>query len=165
MIQHDLYCHFIQYMDVVPDEVIWTVNWLHYLNYEPIAPTSSTRHLFCTRNDLGQTVSSYGWCNGIPRVVPLFRSFSERIVYDRLSYQRKESLPRVDLVFSAFMEQLHIWPSFLRTGFHVLSPSYVLGYCFGICVSIRTYDISIIWSLSGGSWNRGKEATLSCIID
>ena len=38
---------------VVPDEVIWTVNWLHYLNYEPIALTSSTCHLFCTKNDLG----------------------------------------------------------------------------------------------------------------
>ena len=64
-------------IDVVPDEVIWTVNWLHYLNYEPIACNSSTRHLVRTRNDLGQTVSSYGWCNGIPRVVTLFRSFSE----------------------------------------------------------------------------------------
>ena len=60
-------------IDVVPDKVIWTVNWLHYLNYEPIARTSSTRHLVCTRNVLGQTVSPYGWFNGIPRVVPLFR--------------------------------------------------------------------------------------------
>ena len=66
-------------IDVVPDEVIWTVKWLHYLNCEPIARTSSNRHLVCTRNVLGQTVSSYGWCNGIPRVIPLFRLFSERI--------------------------------------------------------------------------------------
>ena len=61
------------YIYVVPDEVIWTVNWLHYLNYDPIALTSSTYYLVCTRNNLGQTVTSYGWCNGIPRVVPFFR--------------------------------------------------------------------------------------------
>ena len=78
----------VMYIDVVPDEVIWTVNWLHYLNYEPIARTSSTRHLVCTRNNLGQTVSSYGWYNGIPRVVPLFRLFSERFASNRLSYRR-----------------------------------------------------------------------------
>ena len=54
---------------MVPDEVIWMVNWLHYLNYEPIDSTSSTCYLVFTRNDLGQTITSYGWCNGIPRVV------------------------------------------------------------------------------------------------
>ena len=75
------------YIDVVPEEVIWTVNWLHYLNYEPIAHTSSTRHLVCTRKNLGQTVSSYGWCNGITCVVPLLRSFSEQFASGRLSYQ------------------------------------------------------------------------------
>ena len=31
----------ILYIDVVPDVVIWTVNWLHYLNYEVIIRTSS----------------------------------------------------------------------------------------------------------------------------
>ena len=75
-------------IDVVPDEVIWTVNWLHYLNYNHIARNSSNRHIVRTRNKLGQTVSSYGWCNGIPRVVPLFRSFSERFASDHISYQR-----------------------------------------------------------------------------
>ena len=73
-------------IDVVPYKVIWAVNWLHYLNYEPTTCTSSTRHLVRTRNVLGQTVSSYGWCNGIPRVVPLFRFFSELFASDRLSY-------------------------------------------------------------------------------
>ena len=76
------------YIDVVPDKVIWTVNWLHYLNYEPIARTSSTRHVVRTRNFLGQTVSSYGWCNVIPLVVTLFISFSEQFASDRLSYRR-----------------------------------------------------------------------------
>ena len=71
-----MYRKIMDFIDLVPDEDIWTVNWLHYLNYEPIARTSSTRHLVRTRNDLGQTVSSYGWCNRIPLVVPLFRSFS-----------------------------------------------------------------------------------------
>ena len=46
------------YIYVVPDEVIWTVNWLHYLNYEPLACTSITRNLVRNRNILGQTVSS-----------------------------------------------------------------------------------------------------------
>ena len=45
---------------VVLDEFIWTINWLKDLNYEPIACTSSTHHLVCSRNVLGQTVSSYG---------------------------------------------------------------------------------------------------------
>ena len=40
-------------IDVVPDEVIWTVNWVHYLDYEPIDRTSSTHHLVSTRNVLG----------------------------------------------------------------------------------------------------------------
>ena len=40
-------------IDVVPDKVIWTVNCLHYLNYEPIARTSSTCYLVCNRTDLG----------------------------------------------------------------------------------------------------------------
>ena len=31
-------------IDVVLDEVIWTVNWLHYLNYEVIPCSSSNRH-------------------------------------------------------------------------------------------------------------------------
>ena len=75
-------------IDVVPNEVIWTINWLHYLNYEPIARTSSTYYLVRTRNDLGQTVTSYEWCNGIPRVVPFFRLFSEQFASDRLSYRR-----------------------------------------------------------------------------
>ena len=56
-------------IDVVLNEFIWTVNCLYYLNYETIDHTSSTCHLFRSRNDLGQTVSSYGWCNGVPRVV------------------------------------------------------------------------------------------------
>ena len=55
------------YIDLVPDEVIWTVNWLHYLNYEPISRSSSTCYLVCTGNNLGQTVTSYGWWNSIPR--------------------------------------------------------------------------------------------------
>ena len=64
------------YIGVVPDKFIWAVNWLHYLNYEPIARTLSTCHLVCTRKVLGQTVSSYGWCNIILHAVPLFWSFS-----------------------------------------------------------------------------------------
>ena len=32
-----LLCKGLAVIVVVPDEVIWTVNWLHYLNYEPIA--------------------------------------------------------------------------------------------------------------------------------
>ena len=75
-------------IDVVPDKAIWTVNWLHYLNYEAISRTSSNCYLVCTRNDLGQTVTSYGWCNGIPRVIPFFRLFSEKFASDCLSYRR-----------------------------------------------------------------------------
>ena len=47
----------VMYIDVVPDKVIWTVNWLYYLNYEPIARSSSTCYLFCTRNNLGHAVT------------------------------------------------------------------------------------------------------------
>ena len=76
------------FIHVVPDVIIWTVNWLHYLNYEPIAHTSSTCNLVCTMNDLGHTVSSYGWCNGIPLFAPIFRSFLELFASNRLSYRR-----------------------------------------------------------------------------
>ena len=63
------------YIDVVLDEVIWMVNWLHYLNHEAIPHSSNTRHLFCTRNVLGQTVLPYEWCNGIHvTIVSLDRS-------------------------------------------------------------------------------------------
>ena len=41
------------------------------------------------------------------------------------------------------MERFRIWPSFLRTGFYVAYLSYVLHYCFGICVSVCMYDIII----------------------
>ena len=44
------------FIDMVPDVVIWTVNWLHYLNYEVIPRSSSTCHLVRTRNVLGQIV-------------------------------------------------------------------------------------------------------------
>ena len=77
------------YIDVVPDEVIWTINWLHYLNYEHIDCTSSTCYLVLTRNNLGQTVTSYGWCNVVPCAVPFFRLFSERFASERLSYEGK----------------------------------------------------------------------------
>ena len=35
---------------MIPEEVIWTVIWLHYLNYEAIPRSSRTCHLVCTRN-------------------------------------------------------------------------------------------------------------------
>ena len=72
-------------IDVVPDKFIWALTWLHYLDYEPIHCTPSTFHLVRTRNVLGQTVSSLGWCKGIPRVVLLFVLFSEQFASDRLS--------------------------------------------------------------------------------
>ena len=78
----------LMYNDVVPEEVIWTVNWLHYLNYEPISRTSITCYLVRTRNNLGQTVTSYGWCDRIPRVVPFFRFFLEQFVSDLIYYRR-----------------------------------------------------------------------------
>ena len=34
----------IRTIDVVPDAVIWMVNWLHYLNYEAVSSGSSTHH-------------------------------------------------------------------------------------------------------------------------
>ena len=63
-------------------------------------------------------------------------------VSDCISYRRQESLPRVDLVLSLLGWRLHVWPSFLLTGFQVPSLSHVLRYCFGICVSVHTYSIS-----------------------
>ena len=58
------------------------------LNDEPIAHTSSTTHLVRNRNVLGQTVSYYVCCNGIPRAVSLFILFFEIFSSDRLFYQR-----------------------------------------------------------------------------
>ena len=75
-------------IDVVPDEVKWMVNWLHYLNYESISSISSTCYLVRIRNNIGQTASYYRWCNGIPCVVSLFKSFLERFASDRIYYRR-----------------------------------------------------------------------------
>ena len=69
----------VMYMDVVPDVFIWMVNWAHCLNYEVIPCSSSTCQLSVHGTFLGQTVASYIWCNGIPRVVPVFSLFSECI--------------------------------------------------------------------------------------
>ena len=77
------------YIDVVPDEVIWTVNWLYCLNYEPIARTSSTHHLVRNRNVLGQTVLSYP-TDGVTELHVSFFSLysSQNDLSDRLSYRR-----------------------------------------------------------------------------
>ena len=145
-------------IDVVPDEVIWTVNWLHYLNYEPIARTSGTCYFVRTRNDLGQTVTSYGWCNSIPRVVPLFILVSERFASEPLSYQMYESLPRVDLFFSAFGERLRVWPSFYGQASTFRScPTYyvtvLVFMCMYVCAAlaqpfrtVRLYLIATVWT-------------------
>ena len=60
------------YIGVVPDVVILTVNWLHYLNYDVIPCTSSTFHCSIQVIYLGLTVSSHGWCNGIPHAALVF---------------------------------------------------------------------------------------------
>ena len=67
------------YIDVVLDVVILTVNWVHYLNYEAIPQSSSISHWLLQGTSSVQTVSSYRWCDGIPRVVLFFISFGERI--------------------------------------------------------------------------------------
>ena len=67
------------YIDVVPDVVICKINWLHYLSYEAIPRSSSTCHWSIKGTSSYKTVSYYGLCNGIPHVVPVFSSFSERI--------------------------------------------------------------------------------------
>ena len=113
--------------------------WLHYLNYGPIDHTSSTRHLVCTRNVLGQTVSSYGWCNGITCVVPLFRFLSELFASDRLSCQRLESLPHVDLVFGAFRERLGVQPSFyVQASTYHPHHTYYDKFLVFLCPYVRT---------------------------
>ena len=70
-----LYIH----IDVGSDVVVWTINWLNYLNCEAITCSSSTRYYFLQGTSLGQTISSYGCCNGIPRFFTVFSLFRERL--------------------------------------------------------------------------------------
>ena len=60
-------------MDVVV--VILTVNWLYYLNCESIGFNSSICPWFIQEMSSVQTVSSYGWCDSIPCVNPVFSVF------------------------------------------------------------------------------------------
>ena len=57
--------------------VIWMVNWLHNFNYEAIPCSSSNFHMFVQGTSLSKTISSYRWCNGIPRAIPVFSLFGE----------------------------------------------------------------------------------------
>ena len=75
------------HIDVDMDVFKWTVNCLHYLNYEAISCSSSIFHLFLQGTSSGQTVSSYGWCDGIPLVTPLFSFLENIFTYDHLSYR------------------------------------------------------------------------------
>ena len=68
------------YLGVVPDVVIWMVNWLHYLNYEAITRSSSTCNYYIQETFLVHTISYHGLCNGIPHIVPVFSPLSERIL-------------------------------------------------------------------------------------
>ena len=124
---------------MVPDEVIWMVNWLHYLNYEPIARTSSTRHLVCTRNDLGHTISSYLWCNGIPHAV--------------LSLDRSQNDSRLTVFLTEGKRVFHLSILYLvRSGNGLVSgrlsygqastyrprPTYYVNVLVFVCPCIRT---------------------------
>ena len=66
-------------IDVVLEVVIWMVNWLHYLNCESISCGSSILQYFVQRTSLDRNVTSCGFCDIIPRVVPVFSSFIERL--------------------------------------------------------------------------------------
>ena len=49
-------------IDVVPDEFTWTVNWLHYLNYEAVTCISSTHHYFVLGTSLERIKRLYIKC-------------------------------------------------------------------------------------------------------
>ena len=67
------------HIDVGPGIVICKVNWLYYLNYEDITRISSTCHYYVQGTSLGQTALSYGWCDGIPSIIPSFSFSRERL--------------------------------------------------------------------------------------
>ena len=67
------------YIDLGSEFGIWTVNWLYYLNYEAIPRSSSICPQFVQGTSLGQAVTSCVCCDGIPRVVPVFSLFGERL--------------------------------------------------------------------------------------
>ena len=69
----------VMYIDLGSDLVIWTVNWLRYLNYEAVPCRSSNFHPFIQGTSLGQTVSSYICFNVIPHAVPIFGLFGEHL--------------------------------------------------------------------------------------
>ena len=129
------------YIDVVPDKVISTVHWLHHLNYEPIACTSSTCYLVCTRNDLGQTVTSYGWCND--HVSFLSIDFSQNNSCLTVFLTEGKRVFHVSILFlvrlgNGFASgRLSYRPAYTylpRQRYHVT--------VLGICVSVRMYVIS-----------------------
>ena len=123
---------------MVPDKLIWTVNWLHYLNYEAIPRSSSTCNYFvlgtsyvrlshsmdgamafhvsflsldCSQSDLSLTVFLTKG-NRVFHVLILSLIVSgDGYASGRLSYGQASTYPL----------------------------SYVLRYCFCICVSVRMY--------------------------
>ena len=62
--------------------VIYTVNWLHYLNYEPIACSSSNYHYFIQGTSSSQTVSSHGWCDRFTHDFSVISLSGERLMVE-----------------------------------------------------------------------------------
>ena len=105
------------YIGVGLESVIWTVNWLHYLNYEDI-PSSSSFFIGLYREH--PHVRPSHPTDGVMEfhVFFLFLVRSENVfASNRLSYGLYYRLPRVSPVI---WSTLQLW----------------------VCVSIRTYDIS-----------------------
>ena len=132
-------------VDVVSVAVIWMVNLLKYLNYEAITCSSSTCHLFVQGASSGQTVSSYGWCNGIPSVVPVFSLFVERhyIWPSFLRMVRQSSMCWSCPQF--FWETslcLTLFLTYDKIDFHLSPLAYGICCSCGFCVSVRMYEIS-----------------------
>ena len=128
------------YIDVGSDLVIWTVNWLHYLNYEAIPSISSIHHWFVQGTSLGHPT------DGVNEFHVLFIS----LVFWGTSLYLTVFLTNGKIVFHMSILSLvcseNVFASDCqftddRTELHTLPPLYGLRCSCGFCMPIHTYDI------------------------
>ena len=133
-------------IDVDSDILIWMINKLHYSNYEAIPCSSITCHYSVQGASLGQTVSSYGWCNGIPHVVPVFSLFQRISTRLNIFIMKRKRFFHALILSVAYLENVYASKRLSYRHNFTCRPChtfYVIVVVF-MSLYVHTYNISTI---------------------